>query len=108
MRKPCGVCGRIIPYIQTLCWECLDEHGVDTDKWPAWVEFAVRDNERDWQQRISKDELEYNDDIDYRHYRAAEEDGDYYIPAYGDISGDSPWDVGQSVESIYGSNMVYD
>ena len=85
-------------------------HGPDMDEWPEWVVFAVRDNEKAWQQRISKDDLEYNDEIDYSNFSPLPFDGDegYYVPPYGELEGDKPWDVGKDVEDIYGPNMVYD
>ena len=109
MRKPCGVCGRIINNKQSLCWECLEEHGADIDAWPEWLVFAVRDSEVEWQRRIARDDLEYNDEIDCNRYTGAPDEVEgCYIPPYGELPGDNPWDVGRDIEDIYGTNMVYD
>ncbi len=48
-----------------LCSECFEIYGTDRDAWPAWLDFAVADEQRDINYRRTHDELEYHDGINY-------------------------------------------
>jgi len=68
MSRRC-VCGEHIPYSWMLCSECFEIYGANRDAWPAWLDFAVADEQRKINYRRNHDELEYHDGINYAEMR---------------------------------------
>ena len=64
MNRRC-VCGEHIPYSWSVCKECLEIYGADRDAWPAWLLFAVSDEQREIDYNRRHDEVAYNDEFVY-------------------------------------------
>ena len=82
MNRRCA-CGEHIPYSRTLCSECLEIYGVNRDEWPAWLDFAVADEQRKINYRRNHDELEYDDEILYPGNSTHVIKGQHYSPTMG-------------------------
>ena len=47
MKKECPVCHKVITYRAYLCTDCYDRYGSIKENWPPWLEWLVRDYERE-------------------------------------------------------------
>jgi len=53
------VCGIVIVSNRPLCGKCFKEYGGDSKKWPEWVSFLVKDEQKEI-------DRERNHDYDYQ------------------------------------------
>jgi len=60
-QKHC-VCGKVIKLGGTLCSDCSKQYGSDRDKWPEWLLFLVRSEDREVHRELNHHELEYFDE----------------------------------------------
>lgn len=57
------VCGCVIVGRKPLCVSCFTKYGGDSEKWPAWVRFIVRDEQKEMDRERNHDyDLEYFDE----------------------------------------------
>ena len=80
MNRRCA-CGEYIPYSWSLCKECLEIYGADRDAWPAWLAFAVSDDQREIDRARRHDEVAYNDEFSYANSAVVK--GQHYSSSMG-------------------------